>query len=267
MNDHSISLVGAGAWGLNLLKNLIRAHWTIHQVVVRDISKFHQVAPFFSQDQTISDLARLEPTDILFIVTPDDVIGDIVRYLPDAVRQNTLVVHSAGSVSIDVISEYCERAGVFYPLQTFTRGRQVELTNVPFFVEATHLADEDLLIQMAKGWSDRVEVMTSNDRLRLHCGAVFASNFVNHCMALADHVISDIEVDFRIYLPIIREVIAKLEILPPEDAQTGPAVRADYTTMSKHLDMLVMSGQEGIASVYTKLNQSIQKLAKEKVHN
>lgn len=267
MNDLSISLVGAGAWGLNLLKNLIRAHLTIHQVVVRDISRFHQVAPFFSETQTITDLSQLQPTDILFIVTPDDVIGDIARYLPDKVREKSLVVHCAGSVSMDVVSEYCERAGVLYPLQTFTRGRQIELTNVPFFVEATQLADEDLLIRIAKFWSNRVEIMTSDDRLRLHCGAVFASNFVNHCVSLADHVIADIEADFRVYLPLLKEVVAKLEVLPPDDAQTGPAVRADYSTMSKHLDMLVMSGQESIASVYTKLNQSIQKLAKEKVHN
>lgn len=267
MNDISISLVGAGAWGLNLLKNLIRSNWTVQQVVVRDISKFHQIAPFFPQEQIISDLARLEPTDILFVVTPDDVISGIARYLPDEIRENTLIVHCAGSVSIDAITDYCARAGVFYPLQTFTLGRQVDLTNVPFFVEASELADEDLLVNMAKLWSERVEVMTSEDRLRLHCGAVFASNFVNHCVALADHVIGDIEVDFRVYLPLLREAVAKLEVLPPVDAQTGPAARSDYGTMSKHLDMLVMSGQESIASVYTKLNQSIQKLAKEKVHN
>ena len=269
MNNLTFALVGAGAWGLNLLKHLLRGGVEVSHVAVLDDSKFRNIAPFFPPERIITNLALMETAvpDVVFLTVPDDLIVEVARGLPEAVRENSLVVHCAGSVSMEALQDQCKRAGVFYPLQTFTVGRYIELNNVPFWIEANNLEDEDFLMTLGKKWSQRVEVLPSDQRLRLHCGAVFAGNFVNHCLALSDEIIRETGMDYRVYLTLVQEVVAKLESVPPTEAQTGPAVRSDFNTMSKHLDLLVMNGKDGIAALYTKMNQSIQRVQKEKVHN
>jgi Rossmann-like domain. len=73
--------------------------------------------------------------DLLIIAVSDQSIATVIQqvkaYLPQV-----LIVHTSGSTNITVLTQQHSRAGVFYPLQTFSLDRDVDWTLTPIFVEA-----------------------------------------------------------------------------------------------------------------------------------
>ena len=76
------------------------------------------------------------------ISVSDDVIPLLARSLSDT---KTIVVHTSGTRSIDVLIDHQKR-GVFYPLQTFSKQTEMLLKNVPFCIEANSKETEQVLV-------------------------------------------------------------------------------------------------------------------------
>jgi len=97
--------------------------------------------------------------------------------------------------------------------------------------------------------------MNSKERLKLHCGAVFISNFVHALAHIALNVSK--QTDFQsIFFPLINEAVQKLQYYTPEACITGPAKRKDIQTINKHLDII----EEGnIREIYHLFTEYIQK--------
>lgn len=96
-----------------------------------------------------------------------------------------MLVHTAGSIPMSVWEGHAERYGVFYPMQTFSKQREVKFQEVPFFVEAKRPEDVELLKAVAATLSEKVYEASSEQRKSLHLAAVFICNFTNHMYALA----------------------------------------------------------------------------------
>jgi predicted short-subunit dehydrogenase-like oxidoreductase (DUF2520 family) len=158
--------------------------------------------------------------------------------LPQINFQNKLLVHCSGSMPLSCLEKYSENIGVFYPLQTFSKDREVDFAEIPVFVEANSPENEKKLVQMAEKISGRASVLNSEKRLNLHISAVFACNFVNHFYTIAAEVLKSKEIPFEVLNPLILETARKVQNLEPVLAQTGPAVRFDENVISKHLDAL-----------------------------
>jgi predicted short-subunit dehydrogenase-like oxidoreductase (DUF2520 family) len=158
--------------------------------------------------------------------------------LPQINFQNKLLVHCSGSMPLSCLENYSENIGVFYPLQTFSKDREVDFAEIPVFVEANSPENEKKLVQMAEKISGRASVLNSEKRLNLHISAVFACNFVNHFYTIAAEVLKSKEIPFEVLNPLILETARKVQNLEPVLAQTGPAVRFDENVISKHLDAL-----------------------------
>ena len=73
-----------------------------------------------------------------------------------------------------------KRYGVLYPMQTFSKQREVDFNTVPFFIEASAPAEVGVLRMVAVRLSPKVYEVTSGQRRHLHLAAVFACNFANH---------------------------------------------------------------------------------------
>ena len=150
------------------------------------------------------------------------------------------------------------RGGVFYPMQTFSKERAVDFSQVHFFVEAALESDVALLTSLASaltGDEQLVHPSTSAMRRRLHLAAVFACNFVNHCCTLSDELLAESGLDFSVMLPLLDETVAKLHELPPAAAQTGPAVRRDENVMGMQKAML--ADRPDLQRIYSLLSESI----------
>lgn len=199
-----------------------------------------------------TDLLKIKEADLYIIGIPDDAIAAFSETLP---LKNKLVVHTSGSVSMEALSER-NRKGVFYPLQTFSKNREVNFNTIPICIEAKEEADLELLTNLGNSLSEKVVEIDSDERSKLHLAAVFVNNFVNHLYAIGDDILGNNELSFDLLHPLIEETASKVKTLSPSEVQTGPARRGDQKTIEKHLHLL----KEGPESeLYQQLTESLMK--------
>lgn len=169
-----------------------------------------------------------------------------------------LMVHTAGSVPMDVLKEAgINNFGTFYPLQTFSINRNVNWYKIPIFIDANEEENLGIIRSVATLLSPNIIRISNSQRLDLHIGAVIANNFTNHLLAEAEKWLESKELKFDYLLPLIRETVAKLDELSPFDAQTGPAKRNDQKVIDKHMKQL--EGNLDLRELYRMLTESIFK--------
>ncbi|MCQ2266265.1 MAG: DUF2520 domain-containing protein [Bacteroidaceae bacterium] len=182
---------------------------------------------------------------IYIICVSDDAIASVAKQLP----ATAVVAHTSGSTSISVLSQ--ERRGVLYPMQTFSKSKPLNWTQVPLFVEG-----DVLIAQLAESMQPlSVQPLSSEQRLHLHIAAVWACNFANHCVALGADQMAEAGLDWQLLLPLIHETVDKLHHLHPREGQTGPARRHDERIISLHESVL----PPHLSELYELLSRSIQK--------
>ena len=174
-----------------------------------------------------------QDADLYIIAVSDRSIPSVAEELKDV---EGFVVHTAGSVPMDVLSQ--GRRGVLYPLQTISKTRQLPASKVPFYIEASQEKDLELLRELAESMGSKATVMTSEKRRYLHLAAVFCCNFVNRLYGITADLLEEHNIPFSAMLPLIKETAEKVENLTPHQAQTGPAVRWDEEVMANQMALL-----------------------------
>ena len=202
--------------------------------------------------QSNADLYIISLKDSAFV----ELIGEICKNK----NEEALFVHTAGSIPMSIWEGYAKQYGVFYPLQTFSKQREIDFKEIPFFIEASTSQNAELLREIASNISDKVYEATSEQRKSLHLAAVFTCNFTNHLYALAAELLQKYNLPFEAMLPLIDETARKVHELTPKEAQTGPAIRYDEQVISKHLQML--ADDERKQQVYELMSKSIHERAK-----
>ena len=203
-----------------------------------------------------TDLSALQSDADMYVFSlKDTVLADVIAQVKP---NNGLWIHTAGSMPMDVFEGYAARYGVLYPLQTFSKGREVSFDVIPIFLEANTKKDADYLKKIASALSENVRFMSSEKRRSLHLAAVFACNFTNHIYALSYKLLEQEEIPADVLLPLIDETTAKIHAMPPAAAQTGPAIRYDENVINKHLAML---DDPDMKEIYQLLSRSIHKEA------
>ena len=250
-----ISIIGYG----NVAQHLIQAfrqntEISIEQVFVRENTNVLAHAEGF---EMISDWSQMVPADVIIIAVSDDAVAEVSAKI---LLKNQLIVHTSGSVSFEEMSEN-NRRGVFYPLQTFTKNKAVNFKEIPICIESEFSADLAILKKLANAISEKTYIINSQQRKALHVAAVFVNNFVNHLYQMGNEICEENQVPFEILEALISETAAKVQTLPPNEAQTGPAKRNDQRTIDAHLDFLKSDATK--KSIYQLLTQSIQKNGKE----
>lgn len=198
----------------------------------------------------IQDYEKMAEADLYLVAVSDNAISDVYASLP---FEGRLVAHTSGMSSL--VRNGRNRGAVFYPLQTFTKGKEIDLSNIPICIEAEDNADLQLLERIAGSLSQHVVRITSEQRKALHVAAVFANNFVNHLYLLGNRICTENGLPFGILKPLIDETANKVMQMNPADAQTGPAKRNDSSTINAHLDFL---SDDRMKEIYSLLTQSIQ---------
>ena len=221
----------------------------IIQVIGRNKKK---LSPFKNCPKTATDYKYLLNADIYIIAVNDDSIATVSQYFKN---KPGLVVHTSGSMPLSILPESVRR-GVFYPLQTISKERKIDLTEVPICIEAEKIEDYDILRELANTISAQVQIITSEQRKLVHLAAVFVNNFTNQLYRIA-HEISDAKsINFDILKPLIMETARKVQHMSPYMAQTGPAKRNDKKTIKRHLKLLE---NEEHKAIYELLTASIKK--------
>lgn len=258
IEDTSVVFIGAGNLATNLAKALYRKGFRIEQVYSRTQESAQSLAQLVEADYTTELSAVVEDAQ-LYIVSLKD--AAFVQLLPGLVagKEKSLWVHTAGSIPMNIWAEQAERYGVFYPMQTFSKQREVDFREIPVFIESNSEADTQLLKDIASTLSEKVYEATSEQRKSLHLAAVFTCNFTNHMYVLAAELLKKYQLPFDVMLPLIDETARKVHELQPLAAQTGPAVRYDENVINEHLRML--ADEPEAQELYRRISESIHRLA------
>lgn len=252
-----IVLIGAGNLATNLGLALLAKGFQVQQVYSRTEESARLLADKLSTDYTTSLEAVRNDASLYLVSLKDAVFEELLPRIVSG-RTSALFVHTAGSIPMDIWKGHAERYGVFYPMQTFSKSREVDFSRIPVFLEAANQADLELLREIACVLSDQVREASSEQRRYLHLSAVFACNFSNHMYALAERLLHKYGLPFDVMLSLIDETAYKVHSLSPEEAQTGPAVRYDENVIDKHLELL--SDEPEMQELYEKISKNIHKL-------
>jgi len=230
----TITFIGAGNVAWHLATALHHKGFSILEIWNRTPDAARELAEQVRSRAALS-LTSLLPADLYIMAVTDSALPEISAGIN---FHDRLVVHTAGSVPMNILSGVSEYHGVLYPLQTFSKNTPLQLKEVPFCVEASDEVSLDALVNLAGALSQKVLKTGSNDRLLLHVAAVFASNYTNLMYTLAKDILDSNNLSFELLKPLITETARKAVAASPELVQTGPAKRNDQPVIEKHLEIL-----------------------------
>lgn len=232
----NVIMIGAGNLATQLALCLHEKGITVKQVFSRTPESAQKLAQKVNARYT-TNLSELDKNaDLFLIAVKDSAILEILENI--RLEEDQLIAHTAGSVPMNILSGFTLNYGVFYPLQTFSKNRRIEFSDIPICIEANHPSNLVKLQFLAEKLSNTVRQINSDERKTLHLAAVFANNFVNHFYALSAQILQDKKLKFDLLKPLIHETAAKIATMQPIEAQTGPAKRNDQNVIQDHLKML-----------------------------
>ena len=197
-----------------------------------------------------TDKNQLQPADLYLCSVKDDAISDVLQGMHFG---SGMLVHTAGSVPMELLSGFACHYGVFYPLQTFSREKVVDFSKITAYIEANDNYLDLILKPFANELCGQVRQVDSATRAQLHLAAVFACNFTNHLYTRADELMQQAGLPFDDLLPLIDETVEKIHHISPAMAQTGPARRKDRVVCDRQ--RAALKGQT--AAIYELMSQCI----------
>ena len=245
----TINIIGSGNVVYHLLQALKKTQeYKIQNVAVRSLEK---ASSFIDRTLLVEKIEDLKTADITLIAVSDNAIADVSDKIPYA---DTLVVHTSGATPMETLNSK-NRKGVFYPLQTFSKNKEIDFKKVPLCLETENADDLIELKKLACELTENVFEISSEQRKSLHIAAVFVNNFVNHLYHIGNEICTENNIPFEVLKTLIGETADKINYLSPKDAQTGPAIRHDEKTLQAHEQFLT---NETYKSIYKLITESIQ---------
>lgn len=244
--------IGAGNLATHLSKSLKKSGFNIKQVYSKTENSAKTLADTLNTNFTTVPENITPDAEIYFVALKDSAFEKVLSKVN---LKNKILLHCSGSLPISVLENYSDKTGVFYPLQTFSKQREVDFSKIPVFVESGSKEIEKLLVEIARTISNSVSVLNSEKRKYLHIAAVFSCNFVNHLYSISDEILKTEEIPFDVLKPLILETALKVQEVEPEKAQTGPAMRFDKNIISAHLEEI--KDLKNYAELYNSMSRSI----------
>lgn len=253
-----ISILGAGNVATHLAVAFARRGFPIASIYSRTMDSAEALARILENEGyktfCTNRLEQLQQADVYVVSLKDDAIPRVVASWPKGCKGG-VVLHTAGSVNVEVLAGACEHYGVLYPMQTFSKYKPLDYKKITCFVEGNDETAESVATAMGTSVFGNCVKLSSADRRHLHLAAVFSCNFANHMFALGAEILENHGIDPACMIPLIDETASKLHSAAPHMAQTGPAVRNDQSVIGHHLEMLQDNPE--LQNIYKLLTESI----------
>ncbi len=247
----NVVIIGSGNVATTLGRLIQKSKHNILQVTSRKIENAKLLADELQSAYTDYNGSLDKSADIFIIAVSDMAIHECVQYYN---IHDKLIVHTAGSVTKDVLKNVSYNYGVLYPLQSLRKEMNL-LPEIPFLIDGNNEFSIKTIYDFAITLSPDVQVINDEDRLKLHAAAVIVSNFTNHLYAIAEDFCKHENVNFDLLKPLILETATRIKHSSPGALQTGPAVRKDIQTLDKHLRLL--TNYPKLRTTYLRLTDSI----------
>lgn len=257
--DIHLILIGAGNLATQLGKTLVKNGYIVSQVFSRTEQSARTLSDQLHCEWTTSPEAIKDEADFYIFSVKDDALEDLIKDI--APGRKGIFLHTAGSMPIDVFRSCTSHYGVAYPMQTFSKDCDVDFSRIPCFVEASDYQTFLETVGLFGSICGSIQRLDSDKRKYLHLAAVFACNFVNHCYALAEKIMAEQGLPFRLLQPLIEETARKAGTFSPKEIQTGPAIRYDEKIIRRQEKLL--QDQPDLQQLYDLMSKSIHHLANE----
>lgn len=256
-----VVIVGSGRLGYHLAKKLTTCHKEVF-VVNR---KENEVLQKLKNEGIQTDIGwkLLNTADVVIFCVKDDDIEELANHVRSNIRKDAVVLHTSGTAESKVLERF-DNYGVLYPLYSFTLEENViQWCQIPIYYVACNNFSREKILSIAKCLNDSMICPIDDEQKRvIHLLAVFANNFttaLSHCIyTLAnDKKINELNV-YNPMLDFALQSLRRLKNTNPALYQTGPAIRGDEKTITKHLEYLKNSPE--ILSIYQSFTEYISKV-------
>ena len=251
-----VVIIGTGNVAWHLAHKLPLYGSCVVQIVGRNADKTQALALDIGADYSY-DFSEIYPdADFYIYAVSDDSLSSVIESIK---VKNGIHIHTSGSADIAVFEGWQEQYGVMYPSQTFTIGKNIDFEKIAIFIEGNNAEISNKIESFAKTLSLKTFNSSSQMRCKVHLANVIASNFANALWAKTYDILKSEGLRFAdISLPLIEETLDKLRYMPPQKAQTGPAIRGDNQTINKHLKLLAQDPK--FAKTYTQITNIIKQI-------
>lgn len=246
-----ISLIGSGNVATVLGRLLKQHQHQVIQVISRDVDNARLLAEELGASYSDFNGRPDVNADIFILAIADQALE---HFFTSYGMANKMVVHTAGAISMEVLSKFSHNYGVLYPLQSLRKEMDI-VPPIPFLIDANTTEGLEFLQEFAASISHSVKHVGDEERLKIHAAAVIVSNFTNHLYAIAEDFCQKEDLDFNMLKPLIMETANRVQNASPSKVQTGPAVRKDIMTMDKHLR--IFTAHPKLRTTYLRLTDSI----------
>ncbi len=270
--ERRIGFIGAGVTGSGLALALYRLGYKICSVSSRSYGSAEALAasvPGCSVCTTAQEVA--DNSDLVFITTPDAAIAPVAA----SVRWRTghEVVHCCGASGRDILKGAADQGantGAFHPFQTFAGLESPDqaiarLSGVTFAISAEEVL-EGYLRDLAEALDGRAVTMDDELRSLYHASAVLSCGYLVTLLQAAVEVWQAAgfteEEGLDAVVAVSRATLENVARLGPKASVTGPLVRGDVATVTRHLSALVNTKPE-VAGLYAALTHQSLPLARE----
>lgn len=244
----SIAIVGPGRLGSALVTALVRARYTITEIVSRRNSEFRRKA------RVLAKIARARlctpqdahlSADLIWFCLPDREIATVAKALAQVASwKGKIAFHSSGALAsdeLDLLRQRGTAVASVHPLMTFVRGAVPSLAGVPVALEGDAAAVR-IARRIVRDLGAQPFMILKKDKAMYHAWGAFASPLIVAALVTAEQVaqaagLSAIEAR-RKMLPMVRQTIENYAKLGPAKASSGPLMRGDTEIVSRHLEVL-----------------------------
>jgi len=249
------SIIGTGNIALFFAKRLKEAGHNCTGIYGRNARIANALAKEVYADDCGSITDAKDNADICILAVSDAAIAEMAKQIH---INKTVLVHTAGSVNINVLKDSAIDYGVIWPVYSIIKADLPLHRQIPMAWEASSDKARQQIVSLISSISDQPFEAKDEQRRWLHLAAVMGNNFINHLMAICEQICNEQAVPFSILQPILQQTFDRVKQHSPAELQTGPAKRNDQTTMDKHVDIL--KSHPEWKDIYESLSRSIGKM-------
>ncbi len=237
--SRKIGIIGCGRLGISLLCALQKTEFETVGVYDLDVQK----ATTYAQRHSVACCRQMEElierADILFLTVVDQAIPIVAEGIKGCIA-NKVIVHCSGASGREILSRLEDLGGdvaCFHPLQSFVSDAG-SFQGVYIAIDA----NEEiffLLAELAKSLQAQPFKVPAEQRALYHAAACIVSNYTVVLNAIAEEIFAGWKIPKAAFLPLLQGTVQNIASSPTVvDALSGPIMRGDTGTVTKHLDAL-----------------------------
>lgn len=254
----TISIIGSGNVATFYATRLFAQGVAIQQVYSPNVEHANILAKQV-QAVAINDLEQINASVDAFIVAVSDDAFSVIAACDKL--QNVPIVHCSGTKSVHTFERTSKLCGIIWPVYSVRKHDLPKALDIPLVIDYLPSEQmEHLVHSIAQLISSNITFLDDNQRQYLHLNAVLVNNFSNHLLSITEQICQEQQLPYDILVPIIQQGFKDVGEGGFNVKQTGPAIRKDFSTITKHEAML--DNHPEWLSVYKALTASILKDAK-----